>query len=384
MQQKLKENSVIAAAEWFGNGIKNWIFRSQFNMIPVFRPWIEKSKKKSNHRMFEACTKSLNEGKRILIFPEGTSVTCSYIRELKTGTARMKLDYEGHPASKEPLLIIPIGVNYSHPNEFYGSVTIKVGKPIDFDSIDVEGASKDELLSLSKSMTDKIQEGMESTIVSIKPGEDKVLFEAVIALWESPSFETKQKIAYKIANQKNNQDFLAFKKDLASFQNDLKNYGLSAQFDRPFSYFKKLSILLLLSPFYLLFILAFALPFLFSKFIFNRYLADKIDTAYESEKLNPSFKGTLIFLSGMGIFMLWMIIAYLAIGVWSQAWGYGLLLFILAFPIIKIGLFIHHELLDFIPRLKDEKIKKNYSAALEKLSLKKKKLISFVESLLSQ
>jgi 1-acyl-sn-glycerol-3-phosphate acyltransferase len=81
----------LAAAEWFGNGFKNYVFRKHFNMIPVARPWLKLGGEASNDDVFEQCYHALAKGKRIVIYPEGTSVTVAHIRELKTGTARIIL-----------------------------------------------------------------------------------------------------------------------------------------------------------------------------------------------------------------------------------------------------------------------------------------------------
>ena len=376
------ELSYIAAAEWFGKGIKNKIFRNQFNMIPVYRPWIEKSKKKSNNRMFEASTKSLNDGNRIIIFPEGTSVTCDYIRELKTGTARMKLDYESHPDSDKPLSIIPIGLNYSNAHQFYSSVTVKVGKAIKFENVSTENVSQDDFQAIAKALSDEIQTAMEGTLINIKPGENAELIKSAIAVLDSSNFEKNQRLAKNINTIKQDKEMLLFKESLFEFQQNIKKLELPYDFSKSTSLFKSILILLLLSPIYLLFISTFGIPMLLAKFVFNQFINDKIDEEYQAEKLNTSFKGSLVFLSGMGIMVLWMIITYLLLGIFFDQWLMGLLIFVLAYPIIKFGLSIHYKIGQFFVHLKVKKVRKNDPLLFEKLSTQKIELIQYIEQFL--
>lgn len=372
--------SFIAAAEWFGKGIKNWIFREQFNMIPVYRPWIEKSIKKSNNNMFQDVTNSLIKGNRILIFPEGTSVTSDYTRELKTGTARMKLDYEKHSDTNEPLLIIPIGLNYSNPHKFYSKVTIKVGKPIEFNEYKEGIQNKEALQDLSKKLTDQIQIGMEGTMVNIRPDKNETLINESIGMLSQPSFEIKQNIAKNINSKIEDKAFEKFKIEISAFYESLKSTKLPMNFNEKYSVLMNLFTLVLLSPLYIIFGFIYGLPMLIAKFIFNKFLDDKIDTEYQSKKLNPSFRGTLVFLSGLAVLLVWLIIAYLIVGLVFKQWIFGLLIFVLTYPIIKVGLFIHHKLLNFIKQLKVGSIKKKRSKLVAELTAEKLNLIQYIKS----
>jgi 1-acyl-sn-glycerol-3-phosphate acyltransferase len=48
----------------------------------------------SNQDSFDACYRVLEEGKTLVIFPEGTSFLERHLRELKSGTARIGLEVE--------------------------------------------------------------------------------------------------------------------------------------------------------------------------------------------------------------------------------------------------------------------------------------------------
>ncbi|MGB6035875.1 MAG: 1-acyl-sn-glycerol-3-phosphate acyltransferase, partial [Cryomorphaceae bacterium] len=130
----------LAAAEWFGKGFKNYVFREHFNMIPIGRPWLKLGEEISNQDVFEQCYHALAEGKRIVIYPEGSSVTVTNIREVKTGAARIKLGGDAFlkktNARWQDVKIIPLGLNYYHPRRFQSDVVMHLGDPIDFSDID--------------------------------------------------------------------------------------------------------------------------------------------------------------------------------------------------------------------------------------------------------
>ena len=374
------ELSYIAAAEWFGTGIKNWIFTRQFNMIPVYRPWIEKSKKKSNKRMFEACTNSLNKGSRIMIFPEGTSITTNYIRELKTGTARMKLDYENNLQSDQPLLIVPIGINYSNPHQFYSTVSVKVGTPINFAPYETTPKPTDEQQEIAKILTEQIQVGMEETVINNRPGKNSIVASQALEFLNSSNFQINKKLVSNINNKQQSKDFKTFENALSDFFDSLKENNLDISFFNRNYFWSDVLVLILLSPIYLLFIVVFGIPLLLAQFIFNQYLDDKIDTEYQSEKLNPSFRGSLVFLTGLAVLLVWIIVCYLTVGLVFSEWLWGLLIFILAVPLLKIGLFLHSKIKDLVSLFKFRFFERRHHEKAKKLKHEKHTLEKYLRT----
>ena len=57
-----KQLHFIAGIEWFGKGLKKWLFTKHFNMIPVYRPWLKTGKNQDNKDMFRECYMSLERG----------------------------------------------------------------------------------------------------------------------------------------------------------------------------------------------------------------------------------------------------------------------------------------------------------------------------------
>jgi len=87
-------------------------------------------RKALNDQMFSIARNRLNDGKNIVIFPEGTTHSTPTIKSLKIGTAKMAFEVAMNGGPRIP--IVPLGLSYSTPsgNEFRGSVLVDVGRAI--------------------------------------------------------------------------------------------------------------------------------------------------------------------------------------------------------------------------------------------------------------
>jgi glycerol-3-phosphate O-acyltransferase / dihydroxyacetone phosphate acyltransferase len=75
------------------------------------------------------CRRRLSQGSAICIFPEGISHSDAHLRQLRTGAARVALDFidEGGRA----LSIAPVGLHYEAKEKFRSAVWVRFGAPID-------------------------------------------------------------------------------------------------------------------------------------------------------------------------------------------------------------------------------------------------------------
>lgn len=97
-----------------------------------------------NHVVFENVFNHLNDGNILGIFPEGGSHDRPDLLPLKPGVAIMALgaiaqqmeeceenDNNGKEQKEiQPISVVPVGLNYFHPNKFRSRVVIEFGKPI--------------------------------------------------------------------------------------------------------------------------------------------------------------------------------------------------------------------------------------------------------------
>ena len=115
----------MAKGTFFNTPLKRRILGS-LGMIPINRPIDNKTTGVDNNASFEACYKVLEEGKTLLVFPEGNSMMERQLRELKSGTARIALEVEQRHQGNLNLKVIPIGIFYSQGEKFRSSVMLTV------------------------------------------------------------------------------------------------------------------------------------------------------------------------------------------------------------------------------------------------------------------
>jgi glycerol-3-phosphate O-acyltransferase/dihydroxyacetone phosphate acyltransferase len=147
----------LAAAEFFGKGIKAWMYQNYLNMIPVYRPSTLPNETQNNEAIFSKCFALLRNEGALLVFPEGNSVTEKRIRKLKTGVARMALGAKENSNKKAEVEIIPIGLNYSNPHRFQSDLYINIGKPISTNGFTVD---KSEVVRLTNEVEERLKEAI--------------------------------------------------------------------------------------------------------------------------------------------------------------------------------------------------------------------------------
>jgi len=313
----------LAAAEWFGKGFKNYMFRKHFNMIPIGRPWLKKGQEVSNEDVFEQCYKALAREKRIVIYPEGTSVTVSHIRELKTGTARMKIggdDYlkKTHAKWRE-VKIIPVGLNYYHPRKFQSDVVMHLGDPIEFS--DIEATDKKEKVNL---MTERIREKMAELVFYFDEEGFRRIAKNVYLIYggylrarmnlsNDPAriYRLQKEIvdAVHFFHQHEPEKLEEFKTRAESLKKDLKKHKLDLRYMRGYRWPTILLIRLIFGlPLFAVGWVMNIMPLVLTKWIFEKYMRPKFSATYTAGKLNPSFLASMVFIIGMGVFLLWYLI----------------------------------------------------------------------------
>jgi len=315
----------LAGAEWFGKGIKNYIFREQFNMIPVIRPWLVKDKTKaSNKEMFEECFKSLSEGKNIIIFPEASSVSVPYIRELKTGAARLKVGAESYNGGTKEIDIIPVGVNYQNSHRAQTKVLVNIGEPIDFSGLDPVRDDKLKTAQMTETIRSKMSELVLYTEemahdVTVRETARMLHSEIKVSLGLQPgdeagAFRTKKSLIKMVHDmlQKDRQLMDDVHQKVMVFYRVYDRLKFKG-FD-PF-YYEHRGIRG--DVFYLIFLLPLAaigfaltiVPYLVAGALFRTFILPKVSGEYKQGELNPAFAGSLGFSVALLVFVIWYVIS---------------------------------------------------------------------------
>ncbi|MDH4249015.1 MAG: lysophospholipid acyltransferase family protein, partial [Deltaproteobacteria bacterium] len=96
--------------------------------VPVYRrqdPGVDPSR---NTDAFRACHALLDRGEALLIFPEGESHADAGLRTLRTGAARIVLEFQrrnGHAPR-----LVPVGLTFTDLGRFRSSVLVNIGQPL--------------------------------------------------------------------------------------------------------------------------------------------------------------------------------------------------------------------------------------------------------------
>lgn len=162
----------MAKSTFFSSPFKKWLL-GKLNMIPINRRSDGTTKGISNADSFEACYRILEEGKTLVIFPEGTSIPELKLRELKSGTARIALEAEHRNKGKLNLEVIPVGLFYSQPEKFRSSVMATVGKGMKV--ADYLPSYNENASIAAKQLTLKFRENLERVLVTVDNDEQEQL-----------------------------------------------------------------------------------------------------------------------------------------------------------------------------------------------------------------
>ena len=162
----------IAKGVFFDSKFKKKFLRS-LNMIPINRAGEARTEGVSNMDTFEECYRLLNEGKRIVIFPEGNSTLELKLRELMSGTARIALEAESRVDGKLNLLVIPVGLLYTQGEKFRSKILIQAGQGIKVDSY--LSAYRENPSAAARQLTQVLRSMLEKVLITTQDSEQEQL-----------------------------------------------------------------------------------------------------------------------------------------------------------------------------------------------------------------
>lgn len=180
----------MAKGTLFNSKLKLWLLRN-LNMIPINRLGESTTKGVSNQASFEACYRVLEEGKTLVVFPEGTSFLERHLRELKSGTARIALEVEKRNKGELNLRVVPLGLNYLKAEKFRSSVLINVGQQISVTGY-IE-AFKLDAGKTAKKLTEKFRINLEHVLVNSESKEQETLVDQLTEILSSKYIKTDEK-----------------------------------------------------------------------------------------------------------------------------------------------------------------------------------------------
>ncbi len=157
-------------------------FLAACGAIPVYRKQDDPDKMDKNADAFAACFRALEQGWLVGIYPEGTTHSESRVQRIKTGAARIALDYQAGGRGA-PLTLIPVGITFEARKAFRGHVRLSFGEPIAL--APYAPAYRDEPAKAVEALTTAIQWGMEAEILHVARPERQDLIRAVEEIYRS-------------------------------------------------------------------------------------------------------------------------------------------------------------------------------------------------------
>jgi 1-acyl-sn-glycerol-3-phosphate acyltransferase len=177
----------LATAALFRNPLGARFLRA-CGAIPVYRKQDDLDRMGRNDEAFAACLIALEEGRLIGIYPEGATHAEQRVRRIKTGAARIALEYEAWRRAEGegrggPLALIPVGLSFEARKSFRGRVLVSFGEPVPVTPY--LSHHSDNPARAVQSLTSAIQSAMERQVVHVERIDHAELGRAVEALYGS-------------------------------------------------------------------------------------------------------------------------------------------------------------------------------------------------------
>jgi glycerol-3-phosphate O-acyltransferase/dihydroxyacetone phosphate acyltransferase len=171
----------LATAALFRNPLVGR-FLTACGAIPVYRKQDDPTKMERNTDVFAACFRALEAGRVIGIYPEGTTHSESRVQRIKTGAARIALEYEASGRGR-PLALVPVGLNFEARKSFGGRVRVSFGESIPLHAY--TAAYRTDQVKAVDALTTAIQQGMEAEVLHVARPERQDLIRAVEQIYSA-------------------------------------------------------------------------------------------------------------------------------------------------------------------------------------------------------
>lgn len=160
-------------------------FLRKSHMWPIYRNVDGKESLSKNEQVFKECYASVKEGNPILLYGEGRTDErfIRRVKKIKKGAARIAMGAEVAYDFELDLKIIPVGINYTNPENFGGDLLIRFAEPIsvkEYKELHDENAVKSLL-----EITNEIERRLLNEVVHINNVEDSEGFEQTLQLFEN-------------------------------------------------------------------------------------------------------------------------------------------------------------------------------------------------------
>lgn len=154
----------LATANLFRFAPLGWLLR-RLGVIPLNRVQDDPRAMRSVADSFGAAFRSLEAGQAIVIFPEGITYEDAHLKAIKSGAARLALEFEALHGGAGGLQIVPLGLTYSAKDRYRSEVLVYFGEPISVANFLPQYAERRK--ECIRGLTAKIERRMQSLLVHL-------------------------------------------------------------------------------------------------------------------------------------------------------------------------------------------------------------------------
>jgi glycerol-3-phosphate O-acyltransferase / dihydroxyacetone phosphate acyltransferase len=168
----------LATATLFRNPLVGRFLRAA-GAIPLYRRQDDPARVERNRDAFAACYATFDAGGVIAIYPEGTTHSEARVQRIKTGAARLALEYE----SRRPraLALVPVGLTFEARKSFRARVLVSFGLPVPVSAW--LPAYREEPVTAVDALSEAVQVAMEAEVVRVDRIDEARLVRAVEELY---------------------------------------------------------------------------------------------------------------------------------------------------------------------------------------------------------
>ena len=378
----------LAKHTLFLNRIQRWVFRHA-GAIPIYRKQDDPNLVSKNRDTFENAYQLFEQGKCLILFPEGISLAARTLFKIKTGAARIALNAEIKNNFTLGLKIIPVGINYSDASRFKSEVYIQYGAPISLEEYKNE-AFGDFRESVS-AITTKIEESLLglTTNLSFIELEDTISYLELI-------YKNELFLKNSMGDKKEHDDFATSKELISAVEWYLEKYPEKKQdFVQISSKYMRFLERLKLDDRFIVssdnkrpkilpeqplkaiwFIIQFPI-YLYG--LINNYIPYRVSaTEVYTKNIDEVEIGQYKFFIGLGVFSLFYSMQIFLVFYFSGEVFWGGVYFLSLIPTGNFTLKYHNDIVSYLKQFRLFRIFSKRSDIIESLKGQREKIINFI------
>jgi len=171
----------LARADIFKNPFQSWVL-GKFKILPVYRIRDGAESLKENEEIFRQCIEILHNNMSLALFPETTHHDKRRLQNLKKGVPRIAFLAEEKSDFRSGVQIVPVGIYFSHYQNYYSTLQVNYGNPFEIGSFAKEYYSSPQKAMML--LKEKMAEQIRPLMIDIKSAKYYDLFEKIRELYD--------------------------------------------------------------------------------------------------------------------------------------------------------------------------------------------------------